>query len=66
MSPRQPAGADTQHRRSDLTALIESDNAISGDFDDITINGNAMNRTRSLPSWGRKTSMTHTMIWSRR
>ncbi|EKN9134020.1 autotransporter outer membrane beta-barrel domain-containing protein [Salmonella enterica] len=50
-------------------ALIESDNAISGDFDDITINGNAMNPDAFITVVGQKNvndthyDLVETLTW---
>ncbi|EBE5685702.1 TPA: autotransporter outer membrane beta-barrel domain-containing protein [Salmonella enterica] len=66
-----PASQEPIRSTDDLIslALIESDNAISGDFDDITINGNAMNPDAFLTVVGQKNvndthyDLVETLTW---
>ncbi|ECQ8989885.1 AIDA autotransporter-like protein ShdA, partial [Salmonella enterica subsp. enterica] len=66
-----PASQEPIRSTDDLIslALIESDNAISGDFDDITINGNAMNPDAFITVVGQKTvndthyDLVETLTW---
>ncbi|EHN1433470.1 autotransporter-associated beta strand repeat-containing protein [Salmonella enterica] len=66
-----PASQEPIRSTDDLIslALIESDNAISGDFDDITINGNAMNPDAFITVVGQKNvndthyDLVETLTW---
>ncbi|EKE3423749.1 autotransporter-associated beta strand repeat-containing protein [Salmonella enterica] len=66
-----PASQEPIRSTEDLIslALIESDNAISGDFDDITINGNAMNPDAFITVVGQKNvndthyDLVETLTW---
>ncbi|EDS4922212.1 autotransporter outer membrane beta-barrel domain-containing protein [Salmonella enterica subsp. enterica serovar Ouakam] len=66
-----PASQEPIRSTDDLIslALIESDNAISGDFDDITINGNAMNSDAFITVVGQKNvndthyDLVETLTW---
>ncbi|HAK8216303.1 TPA: autotransporter outer membrane beta-barrel domain-containing protein [Salmonella enterica] len=66
-----PASQEPIRSTDDLIslALIESDNAISGDFDDITINGNAMNPDTFITVVGQKNvndthyDLVETLTW---
>ncbi|ELT5845396.1 autotransporter-associated beta strand repeat-containing protein [Salmonella enterica] len=66
-----PASQEPIRSTGDLIslALIESDNAISGDFDDITINGNAMNPDAFITVVGQKNvndthyDLVETLTW---
>ncbi|EAS0132953.1 AIDA autotransporter-like protein ShdA, partial [Salmonella enterica] len=66
-----PASQEPIRSTDDLTslALIESDNAISGDFDDITINGSAMNPDAFITVVGQKNvndthyDLVETLTW---
>ncbi len=66
-----PASQEPIRSTDDLIslALIESDNAISGDFDDITINGNAMNPDAFITVVGQKNvndthyDLAETLTW---
>ncbi|EHJ8948758.1 autotransporter-associated beta strand repeat-containing protein [Salmonella enterica] len=66
-----PASQEPIRSTDDLIslALIESDNVISGDFDDITINGNAMNPDAFITVVGQKNvndthyDLVETLTW---
>ncbi|EAR2770339.1 autotransporter outer membrane beta-barrel domain-containing protein [Salmonella enterica] len=66
-----PASQEPIRSTDDLIslALIESNNAISGDFDDITINGNAMNPDAFITVVGQKNvndthyDLVETLTW---
>ncbi|EQC0636205.1 autotransporter-associated beta strand repeat-containing protein [Salmonella enterica] len=66
-----PASQEPIRSTDDLIslALIESDNAISGDFDDITINGNAMSPDAFITVVGQKNvndthyDLVETLTW---
>ncbi|HHW9049120.1 TPA: autotransporter-associated beta strand repeat-containing protein [Salmonella enterica] len=66
-----PASQEPIRSTDDLIslALIESDNAISGDFDDITINGNTMNPDAFITVVGQKNvndthyDLVETLTW---
>ncbi|EBX3141307.1 AIDA autotransporter-like protein ShdA [Salmonella enterica subsp. enterica serovar Ealing] len=66
-----PASQEPIRSTDDLIslALIESDNVISGDFDDITINGNAMNPDAFITVVGQKNvndthyDLVETLMW---
>ncbi|HHW8863466.1 TPA: autotransporter-associated beta strand repeat-containing protein, partial [Salmonella enterica] len=66
-----PASQEPIRSTDDLIslALIESDNAISGDFDGITINGNAMNPDAFITVVGQKNAndthydLVETLTW---